>query len=145
MPILTISYGLQYYDKAILGSASVFGIIKDLHLSTTSRSASGAAVVSTLRFSTANAGEYPAVVARVESRPDCRVALFSFSLLLGLHLQCSALRAPSHQGPAREDPLGVCPCVGGRLSAHHRCQGLPRVDRAGQSFAVTTSPLIFRY
>ncbi|CED84380.1 Permease of the major facilitator superfamily [Phaffia rhodozyma] len=32
MPILTISYGLQYYDKAVLGSAGVFGIIKDLVL-----------------------------------------------------------------------------------------------------------------
>lgn len=30
MPLLVISFGLQYYDKAILGSASIFGIIKDL-------------------------------------------------------------------------------------------------------------------
>jgi hypothetical protein len=30
MPILTISFGLQYYDKAVIGSASVFGLIKDL-------------------------------------------------------------------------------------------------------------------
>ncbi|KAK0532069.1 hypothetical protein OC834_002727 [Tilletia horrida] len=34
MPILVISYGLQYYDKAILGSASLFGILKDLELAT---------------------------------------------------------------------------------------------------------------
>lgn len=32
MPLLVISFGLQYYDKAILGSASIFGIIKDLGL-----------------------------------------------------------------------------------------------------------------
>lgn len=30
MPILTFSFGLQYMDKAVLNSASVFGIIKDL-------------------------------------------------------------------------------------------------------------------
>lgn len=58
MPILTISYGLQYYDKAVLGSASVFGIIKDLGLSTTKTSASGVVTTSTLRFSTANAAFY---------------------------------------------------------------------------------------
>lgn len=33
MPVLTIAFGLQYWDKAVLGSAAVFGIIKDLHLS----------------------------------------------------------------------------------------------------------------
>lgn len=30
MPLLTITLGLQYYDKAALGSAAAFGIIKDL-------------------------------------------------------------------------------------------------------------------
>lgn len=30
MPILTITLGLQYYDKAALGSAAAFGILKDL-------------------------------------------------------------------------------------------------------------------
>lgn len=30
LPILTFSFGLQYMDKAVLNSASVFGIIKDL-------------------------------------------------------------------------------------------------------------------
>ena len=32
MPLLTIAYGLQFLDKAVLGSASVFGIIPDLGL-----------------------------------------------------------------------------------------------------------------
>merc|ERR1711939_398856 len=32
MPILTITYGLQYYDKALLSSAAVFGILDDLNL-----------------------------------------------------------------------------------------------------------------
>ncbi|KAL0570910.1 hypothetical protein V5O48_011050 [Marasmius crinis-equi] len=53
LPILTISYGLQLYDKLVLGSASVFGIIEDLRLSTTVNG-----VVSTERYSTANAAFY---------------------------------------------------------------------------------------
>ncbi|KAJ9107150.1 hypothetical protein QFC19_002810 [Naganishia cerealis] len=32
LPILTIAYGLQYYDKAVLGSATLFGILTDLDL-----------------------------------------------------------------------------------------------------------------
>lgn len=108
MPLLTISFGLQYYDKvrllslyslslltttlsrgesfprktqlfrnpppfdsllwtdpyfpryqAVLGSASIFGIIKDLGLSTSSiDQTTGKTVVSTLRYSTANSAFY---------------------------------------------------------------------------------------
>lgn len=32
MPLMFISYGLQYMDKAILGASSQFGIIQDLGL-----------------------------------------------------------------------------------------------------------------
>ncbi|KIY67143.1 MFS general substrate transporter [Cylindrobasidium torrendii FP15055 ss-10] len=53
MPVLTVAYGLQFYDKAVLGSASVFGIIDDLGLSTTING-----VTSTKRYSTANAAFY---------------------------------------------------------------------------------------
>ncbi|ORY27486.1 major facilitator superfamily domain-containing protein [Naematelia encephala] len=53
MPILTITLGLQYYDKAVLGNAAVFGIIKDLDLSTTVNG-----VTSTKRYSTATAAFY---------------------------------------------------------------------------------------
>ncbi|KAK4685959.1 MFS transporter, ACS family, allantoate permease, partial [Tremellales sp. Uapishka_1] len=53
MPILTITLGLQYYDKAVLGSASIFGIIADLHLS---QVIGGKAV--TTRYSTATAAFY---------------------------------------------------------------------------------------
>lgn len=35
MPILTIAFGLQFYDKAILGSALLFGIAEDLDISPT--------------------------------------------------------------------------------------------------------------
>jgi len=30
MPILMITLSLQYYDKAVLGSAAVFGILEDM-------------------------------------------------------------------------------------------------------------------
>lgn len=53
LPILTISYGLQFYDKAVLGSASVYGIIADLGLS---RVVNGRTV--TTRYSTATAAFY---------------------------------------------------------------------------------------
>lgn len=29
LPILMLTLGLQYYDKAVLGSAAVFGILED--------------------------------------------------------------------------------------------------------------------
>ncbi|GAA5832926.1 hypothetical protein JCM3766R1_000359 [Sporobolomyces carnicolor] len=73
MPLLTISFGLQYYDKAVLGSASIFGIIKDLGLSTTTvNPETGKAVVSTLRYSTANSAFYWGYI----------VAVLPFALLL---------------------------------------------------------------
>ncbi|QRW14604.1 major facilitator superfamily transporter [Ceratobasidium sp. AG-Ba] len=55
MPLLTISYGLQYYDKAIFSSASVFGLLQDMDLITTS---GNPPVASTTRFSTATAAFY---------------------------------------------------------------------------------------
>ncbi|GAA5915708.1 uncharacterized protein JCM6883_000613 [Sporobolomyces salmoneus] len=73
MPLLTISFGLQYYDKAVLGSASIFGIIKDLGLSTSSIDPeTGKTVVSTLRYSTANSAFYWGYI----------VAVLPFALLL---------------------------------------------------------------
>ncbi|GAA5980577.1 hypothetical protein JCM5350_004353 [Sporobolomyces pararoseus] len=73
MPLLTISFGLQYYDKAVLGSASIFGIIKDLHLSTSSiNPETGKTVVSTLRYSTANSAFYWGYI----------IAVLPFALLL---------------------------------------------------------------
>lgn len=46
MPLLTVTLGLQYYDKAALGSAAAFGILKDLqlqHNGTTARYATATA------------------------------------------------------------------------------------------------------
>lgn len=34
LPLLTFAFGLQFYDKAVLGSASIFGILDALHLQT---------------------------------------------------------------------------------------------------------------
>ncbi|KAF8610077.1 MFS general substrate transporter [Ceratobasidium sp. AG-I] len=55
MPLMTISYGLQYYDKAIFSSASVFGLLQDMDLIVTS---GNPPVSSTVRFSTATAAFY---------------------------------------------------------------------------------------
>ncbi|CAD6582813.1 MAG: hypothetical protein TREMPRED_003399 [Tremellales sp. Tagirdzhanova-0007] len=53
MPILTVTLGLQYYDKAVLGNAAVFGILADLDLEQTIHG-----VVTTTRYSTATAAFY---------------------------------------------------------------------------------------
>ncbi|SGY18993.1 BQ5605_C014g07531 [Microbotryum silenes-dioicae] len=67
MPTLSMKIGLQYYDKAVLNSASLFGTIKDLHLSTRHNG-----VTSTLRYSTANSAFYWGYI----------VAVVPFALLL---------------------------------------------------------------
>lgn len=56
MPLLTITLGLQYYDKAALGSAAAFGILTDLKL------AHGG---STARYATASAAFYYGYIAAV--------------------------------------------------------------------------------
>ncbi|WRT63194.1 uncharacterized protein IL334_000097 [Kwoniella shivajii] len=53
LPIMLVTYGLQYYDKSVLGTAAVYGIIKDLDLS---RTING--VTYTTRYSTATAAFY---------------------------------------------------------------------------------------
>ncbi|GAA6019306.1 hypothetical protein JCM10207_001255 [Rhodosporidiobolus poonsookiae] len=72
MPVLLISFGLQYLDKAVMGSAAVFGLIKDLDLSTTHVNAAGKTVTSTLRYSTASSSFYWGYI----------VAVLPFALLL---------------------------------------------------------------
>ncbi|KPV72311.1 uncharacterized protein RHOBADRAFT_18147 [Rhodotorula graminis WP1] len=73
MPVLLCSAGLQYYDKAVLGSAAIFGVIKDLGLSTTHvNPETGKAVVSTLRYSTASSAFYWGYI----------IAVLPFALLL---------------------------------------------------------------
>ncbi|KAE8226630.1 hypothetical protein CF319_g803 [Tilletia indica] len=54
MSLTTLAFGLQYYDKAILGSASIFGILPDLELSQPLPGGK----VSLQRFSTATSAFY---------------------------------------------------------------------------------------
>ncbi|OCF34903.1 allantoate permease [Kwoniella heveanensis BCC8398] len=53
LPIMLVTYGLQYYDKSVLGTAAVYGILKDLDLT---RTING--VTYTTRYSTATAAFY---------------------------------------------------------------------------------------
>ncbi|ODN73329.1 hypothetical protein, variant [Cryptococcus amylolentus CBS 6039] len=53
LPIMLITYGLQYYDKSVLGTAAIYGIIKDLGLSETING-----VTYTTKYSTATAAFY---------------------------------------------------------------------------------------
>ncbi|KAJ3040650.1 hypothetical protein HDV00_010675 [Rhizophlyctis rosea] len=68
IPAMTVGYGLVYYDKAILGSAALFGMTSDLHLSIPT--ASG---VDTSRLSWAT-------------------SLFYFGMLVGLYPMSYALQ-----------------------------------------------------
>lgn len=57
MPLLTVVYGIQFYDKAILSSASIFGILADLELSVVHRN--GARSTTSLeRYSVATSAFY---------------------------------------------------------------------------------------
>lgn len=66
MPTFIIGYGLVYYDKAILGSASLFGMTADLHLSVVVNATTKPPITSTQRLSWAT-------------------ALFYFGMLAGLY------------------------------------------------------------
>ncbi|KAI9746315.1 MAG: hypothetical protein M1818_000026 [Claussenomyces sp. TS43310] len=52
IPAMTIGYGLVYYDKAILGSAALFGMTTDLHLSV--ETSTGATDTSRLSWATSS-------------------------------------------------------------------------------------------
>jgi len=66
MPTFIVGYGLVYYDKAILGSATLFGMTTDLHLSVVINATTKPPTVSTQRLSWAT-------------------ALFYFGMLAGLY------------------------------------------------------------
>ncbi|KAI0684268.1 MFS general substrate transporter [Cytidiella melzeri] len=55
MPIMTLTYGIQFHDKLVFNSASVFGMIQDLGLETP---VPGTNTFSTRRYSTAAAAFY---------------------------------------------------------------------------------------
>lgn len=54
LPLLTLCYGLQFWDKAVLGSATLFGILPALDLQTTSTTG----VASLARYSLASSAFY---------------------------------------------------------------------------------------
>ncbi|KAG8932679.1 hypothetical protein FRC02_000782 [Tulasnella sp. 418] len=55
MPLMCVTFGLQYYDKQVLSSASIFGVLKDMDLT---RTYGNPPVTSTVRYSTATAAFY---------------------------------------------------------------------------------------
>ncbi|KZT50799.1 MFS general substrate transporter [Calocera cornea HHB12733] len=55
MPVLTFSYGLQFYDKFVFSSGALFGLLADLQLQTP---VPGSTALSTVRYSTATAAFY---------------------------------------------------------------------------------------
>ncbi|KAI4657009.1 uncharacterized protein J4E79_007624 [Alternaria viburni] len=75
IPAMIVGYGLVYYDKAILGSAALFGMTTDLHLTQTLSPATytSPAVISTTRLSWAT-------------------SLFYFGMLAGLYPLTFALQ-----------------------------------------------------
>ncbi|KAI4682794.1 uncharacterized protein J4E84_007259 [Alternaria hordeiaustralica] len=75
IPAMIVGYGLVYYDKAILGSAALFGMTTDLHLTQTLSPATSTspAVISTTRLSWAT-------------------SLFYFGMLAGLYPLTFALQ-----------------------------------------------------
>jgi hypothetical protein len=58
MPILCTTYMLQYYDKAMLGQAAIFGLVQDLHLDVGNRYFFSAAIF----YIGFIAGAYPSIV-----------------------------------------------------------------------------------
>ncbi|KAL1405363.1 hypothetical protein Q8F55_008994 [Vanrija albida] len=98
MPILTITLGLQYYDKAALSSAAAFGILKDLGLATTHNG-----VTSTARYATASAAFYygyivavlpvALVLTRLNLRYAAAAAVVTWGLVAILTVVCH-----NHQG-----------------------------------------------
>ncbi|KAL5114347.1 hypothetical protein ACEQ8H_007784 [Pleosporales sp. CAS-2024a] len=73
IPAMIIGYGLVYYDKAILGSAVLFGMTTDLHLSVVTNPHTNPPTVSTTRVSWAT-------------------SLFYFGMLAGLYPMTFALQ-----------------------------------------------------
>lgn len=66
LPLLTACFGLQFYDKAALGSAAIFGILDDLSLVVLEPNPNGGAPIRNLsRYSNATAAFYYGYVAAV--------------------------------------------------------------------------------
>lgn len=84
LPLLILTYGLQYYDKAMLSQAAIFGLRRDLSLSTGNRYSMSASIFY-LGFI---CGATPAVI-MAQRFPIERVAS-GIVLVWGVCLMCTA-------------------------------------------------------
>ncbi|KAL2842013.1 major facilitator superfamily domain-containing protein [Aspergillus pseudoustus] len=91
MSLLALSYGLQYYDKALLGQAAIFGLRDDLHLNIGNRYSFSAAIFY-LGFVV---GGTPAVI--LAQRYPVERVLFSIVCLWGVCLLCT-IACHNYQG-----------------------------------------------
>ncbi|CAI7661842.1 unnamed protein product [Penicillium manginii] len=82
MPILCVTYGLQYYDKAMFSQAALFGLREDLHLEIGNRYSFSAAILY-LGFMV---GAYPAMTLAqrfpIERVASCIITLWGICLIL---------------------------------------------------------------
>ncbi|KAL3445409.1 major facilitator superfamily domain-containing protein [Aspergillus insuetus] len=91
MSLLALSYGLQYYDKALLGQAAIFGLRDDLHLDIGNRFSFSAAIFY-LGFLV---GATPAVM--LAQRYPIERVIFSVVCLWGICLLCT-ITCHNYQG-----------------------------------------------
>ncbi|KAK3654428.1 hypothetical protein LTR56_004058 [Elasticomyces elasticus] len=91
LSILCITYGLQYYDKAMLSQAALFGLRTDLKLTVGLRYSLSAAIF----YPGFICGAYPAIV--LAQRYPIERVIFGIVLLWGICLMCTA-GVTNHQG-----------------------------------------------
>ncbi|KAK0285052.1 hypothetical protein LTR35_005253 [Friedmanniomyces endolithicus] len=91
LSILCITYGLQYYDKAMLSQAALFGLRTDLELTVGIRYSLSAAIF----YPGFIFGAYPAIV--LAQRYPIERVIFAIVLLWGACLMCTA-GVTSHNG-----------------------------------------------
>ncbi|KAK3068656.1 hypothetical protein LTR53_013608 [Teratosphaeriaceae sp. CCFEE 6253] len=84
LSILCITYGLQYYDKAMLSQAALFGLRTDLKLTVGLRYSLSAAIF----YPGFICGAYPAIV--LAQRYPIERVIFAIVLLWGACLMCTA-------------------------------------------------------
>ena len=101
LPLLILTYGLQYYDKAMLSQAAIFGLRTDLELTTGNRYSFSSAIFY-LGFIV---GATPAIII-AQRFPIERVA-FGIVLVWGACLMCTAAVSSFHGLYAQRFFLGL--------------------------------------
>ncbi|KAK3671362.1 hypothetical protein LTR78_008823 [Recurvomyces mirabilis] len=91
LSILCVTYGLQYYDKAMLSQAAIFGLRTDLKLTVGIRYSLAAAIF----YPGFIVGAYPAIV--LAQRYPIERVIFGIVLLWGICLMCTAA-VQDHRG-----------------------------------------------